>query len=194
MRRLVSKEEGERVAKRNKMLIGILLGSVMILSSIGFAIQSRLSSNAGAGTGSSDQVSYNGFNFVYQNGLWILGSLVFTYNPNQIDLTIPESSLSGISGYQGKTLYISSESPEARNEIYLNMINYVDRVQEACPEGKKCAVDIPVKTCADNFIIIAESNSSSINQQNGCVYIKGNGVDLVKVSDEFLFRVLGIRQ
>ena len=74
------------------------------------------------------------------------------------------------------------------------MINFAERIQKACPEGKKCSSDLPAKTCADNFIIIEEGNSSAIRQDNGCVYIRGAKDELVKISDEFLFRILGIKQ
>jgi len=66
-------------------------------------------------------------------------------------------------------------------------------MQNACLEEEGCKEDWPTKTCEDNFIIIEEKNETSIIQDNNCVFIQGPQENLTKISDEFLFRVLGVR-
>ena len=68
-------------------------------------------------------------------------------------------------------------------------------MQRACPEDVICesGEDLPVKTCSDNFIIIKESNTSSIRQENNCVFIEGQKEELTALADQFLFKTFGIR-
>ena len=190
MRRLITKEEEEKHKKRNRIAIGIFLAFVMILSTIGFALQSNPGSTS---TGSEEKVTYNGITFVYQNGFWTLGSLVFSYNPNQLP-EVSIGTLNSIDSYKAKPLYMSSENDDAKNEIYVNMVNFASRIQEACVEGAECQdTTLPVKSCDENLVIIEESNSTMIRQDRNCVYIQGSKEELVKLADVFLFRTMGIK-
>jgi hypothetical protein len=92
-----------------------------------------------------------------------------------------------------KPLYLQTESDEAGVEIYVNMAWIAERVTPACLSGTKCAENVPIKTCNDNLIIIQESEINTVRQENNCVYIEGKKEDLVKLTDEFLFRILGIK-
>ena len=66
------------------------------------------------------------------------------------------------------------------------------------PEGFACnpKENLPVKTCQDNFIIIEDTSNSNepsgIEQKNNCVFIKENSNGLLGISDEFLFKILGV--
>lgn len=111
--------------------------------------------------------------------------------PQQVE-DIGEISNS-INSYQGRPLYIYSESEEAELEIFINLGNIVLRTQKACVEGVECPGDFPVKDCEDNFIIIVEKNISSIIQQDNCIFIEGKKEDLTGLVDQFLFKILGIR-
>jgi hypothetical protein len=50
-----------------------------------------------------------------------------------------------------------------------------------------------VKTCQDNFIIIRESNVSSISQDSGCAYISGPSENMTQLADGFLLKVIGVQ-
>ena len=65
-------------------------------------------------------------------------------------------------------------------------------MQGACPENVTCAEDIPTKTCEERFIIIQESNETNIIQNESCVFITGKKEDLVKITDEFLYKAIGL--
>ena len=191
MERFISKSERERKTKRKQIIIGVSLAFLMMLSVLGFALQ------GGGGNqedeNSSDKVIYNGFEFTYINGFWMIGSFAFKYNPEQVpDLGF---GLRDVTFYQGFPAYIYSENDGAEIEVYVNLGQVAQRVQNACidEEGIECSEDIPVKTCEDNFIIIRESNNSRIIQDNNCVYIEGLQEDLTKLVDQFLFKILGIK-
>ena len=192
VRKLVTKDEVEKKRSRNRIWVGATLVFLMVASTLGFALQGQLGTttqNQG-----EDKVTYNEFDFVNRNGFWVLGNLVFSYNPNQIGSFDVATGLNSANSYSGKVLYISSDNDEVENEVGLNMINFAERVQPACIQGEECKEGLPVKTCSDNLIIIREKNTSSIRQENGCVYIEGQKDELVKVADEFLFRILEIKK
>jgi len=75
-------------------------------------------------------------------------------------------------------------------------------VQSACLDEEAdifnltsaCETNSPIKNCADNFIIIRESNETKIMQNENCVFIQGKKENLIKITDEFLFNVFGIRE
>ncbi|MCX6749700.1 MAG: hypothetical protein NTW17_03080 [Candidatus Pacearchaeota archaeon] len=190
MRRLVSKEDEAGKRKRNRIIAGVVLAVVMILSTIGFAFQGR-SDNASTGNQSESEIDYNGFKFINQNGLWILGNFVFRYNPNEVENI--GTGIKPLSNYQGKPAYIYSEDEEAEIEVAGNIGLVAQRVQKACSKEMNCTEDIPVKTCSDNFIIIKESDITSIVQNNSCVLIKGPKENLTSIADGFLFKALEIR-
>ncbi len=189
MRRITSKASEIKKQKKNQLIIGIILIIVMFGSVFGVIV------NSFGKKENSNEVEYNGFEFVNENGYWKLGiggySFVFRNNPYEVEEI--ETEINYLNSYSGKPLYISSEFSEATTEIYYNLEQIVLRTQNACLEGEKCEGDYPVKTCEDNFIIIEEKNESNIIQDNNCVFIQGSEEDIIKVCDEFLFHIFGIR-
>ncbi|MFH1311288.1 MAG: hypothetical protein ABIH65_02690 [Nanoarchaeota archaeon] len=189
MQRLISKHDEEEKRKRNQIIVGIILVVLMVLSVLGFALQGG---SDGSGNEETDKLTYNGFEFSYINELWAIGNFAFKYNPNQV----PEigTDLKDATYYQGLPLYIYSENKDAEIEVYLNLRQIAERVQPACLEGLECPGDSPIKTCTDNFIIIKETNNSRITQENNCVYIEGTKDEIVKLVDQFLFKILKIKE
>jgi len=191
MKRLVSKEERERLRKKNRVTVGIILVFLMVASTLGFAIQDNLG-NSGS-VENPEKVTYNGFEFSSTNGFWVFQNFVFRYNPKEV----PDVGdvLKNIDEYRGKPVYIQSEDKVAEAELYVNLAQVAERVQEACLENDSACVEgLPIKTCSDNFIIIRESENQRISQVDGCVYIEGKKEDIVKLTDQFLFKILGIKE
>lgn len=186
MKRFISKSERERKTKRKQIIIGVSLTFLMVLSVLGFALQgSRGDEN------SSDKIVYNGFEFTYINGFWMIGNFAFKYNPEQVpDIGF---GLKDATFYQGFPAYIYSENDEAETEARVNLRLIAQRVQNACIESEECSEELPVKTCEDTFIIIRENNISSIRQENNCIYIEGPEEELLELVDQFLFKILGIK-
>jgi len=192
MRKIISKEAEERKKKRNQWLVGVILIAVMVLSVLGYSL-------SGLGNNSSGSVvNYNGFKFTQTSNFWNVNiganTFSFAYNPTQTEKI--NSTLNLLSSYNGKPLYISSEDMGTETEIYKNLFyqnQIAQRVQEACLSGENCSGDYPIKTCQDNFIIIKESTNDMIKQQDNCVFIEGNKENLTKLSDSFLFKIIGIQ-
>lgn len=187
MRKIATRgEEGKR-KRRNQLIVGIVLVLVMLFSVLGYGFRSQEPEE------DSKKVIYNGFEFESSSDFWLLEmgntQFVFKYNPKEVERVGVE--LNSLASYQGKPLYISSENEEAEFEIYRNLDQFVLRRQYACLD-EPCAGDLPVKTCEDNFIIIRENNVSNIIQDNNCVFILGPRENLTRISDEFLFKIIGV--
>ncbi len=192
MRRIISKAEKERIARRNQWIIGIILVGLMVLSTAGYAL-------TGKGGQAEKKIEYNGYEFINKNGLWYasIGNFpfVFRYPPSQeIQLNETNNSfLKPISKYFQEPLYISSENSEAASEIYNNFKNIALRIQPACLD-ENCTQDYPVKNCSSNFIIIQKGKSAKILQKEDCVFIQGPEENLTQITDEFLFKIIGIKE
>ena len=192
MRKIISEHDENKKKKRNQIMLGIFLVLTMFISVIGYSFETNVQQNTNQGNQTQAQkVNYNGFNFVGQNGFWLLnkdsGSFIFRYNPNQIvgaNISINPQII-----YDNKILYINSEDSFAESEIRANLGQFAGSIENACLG--KCN-GIQEKTCNDNFIIIREANESKISSDKNCVFIEGQAGDLVKLTDEFLFKFLGI--
>lgn len=192
MRKIVSKEKEFKRKKRNATIVGVVLVVIMFGSTFGIVVNSF-----GKNSNSEDKIIYNGFTFQKSSGYWFTTinevNFAFRYNPEEINFS--EENVNDLSEYSNKPLYIYSLDEASRIEVYRNMQYIVLRMQEACFEGLECPnEEFPTKTCEDNFIIIQEANESSILQNESCVFIKGEKEDLVKVTDEFLFKTIGIKE
>jgi len=184
MRKIVSKQDEGKKQRRNQIIVGGLLVFVMLFSVLGYSFQGER----------TKKVKYNGYEFLAQGSFWVLKDrgFAFAYNPYEVNET--GEHISGLPYYQGVPLYISSEDTGAEAEIARNLEAVAQRIQLACLEGEKCQKDfLPVKTCEDNFILIKISNISKIEQNQSCVFIEGQKEELIKLADEFLFKILGIR-
>jgi len=200
---LRNKKDEARRTRRNQLLVGLLLLAVMLFSVIGYGFQTQDTSASGE---QGYTVTYQGYDFVYNGaGLWLLalggGTFGFQYTPDTLDFG--DALVHPLSSYSGKPLYVIAHDELAKAELYRTMDLVVLRRQAACldPSVQReeiplegCDASLPVKTCEDNVIIIAESSTKHINQIDNCVFIGAPAQDLVAVVDEFLFKSLGIVQ
>jgi len=189
MRKIVSKKKRENKERINQIIVGGILVLIMFASVVGYAFQGKNSDN-------NSKVKYNKFEFTKQNDLWYLGdNFMFKYNPFETENFSFENSLNLIDSYKGEPLYIYSEDTSAESEIYRNVNNIAQRIQYACLNesiGLNCASSWPVKTCEDNFILIREGEFK-IEQKDNCLFIQGPKENLTKISDEVLFKIIGLK-
>ncbi len=193
MRRLRSKKSEEKKQKRRQWAIGIVLIVVMFGSVFGIITNSFTENSSG-------NANYNGYEFIDQGNYWSLnlGGLEFSFlsNPFEID-ALENVSIRGLlqpfGNYNGKPIYISSDDSSAEGEIYRNLGQVSERFQRACLDEESCEDDLPIKSCQDNFIIIMEGNASEIRQEENCVFITGEKGNLIKLTDDFLLRIIGIK-
>ena len=116
MRRIVSKEESERIDGRKRRIVGVVLLSIMVLSVFGIVVDS-----IGKNTTNPGKVTYKGVNFFYQQERWFFSkngmNLTIMNSPENLTEIIAEN-LSIIESYFGKPLYISSVDKSVESEIY----------------------------------------------------------------------------
>jgi len=186
MKKISSKKKSSR---RNQIILGVILVFVMFGSVFGVVVNSfGQDSNSGI-------INYNGFEFVEQNGFWItkIDNLDFGFrnNPKEIEDIDGKIEIS-LENYYDKPLYIDSKNYEANSEIYNNLGEIVLRIQAGCFE-EPCGENVPIKTCEENLIVIKEGNYSSITSDENCVFIEGPESNLTAITDEFLFKLVGIK-
>ena len=192
MRKITSKNEEETKSRKKQFIAGGVLIFIMLASILGYSFRANPSDNP------NERIIYNGIEFIRQNDFWFASinglQFAFSFSPKETE-SISSSIFSNINSYSAKPLYIYSDSENygAEIEIYRNLDQLILRRQYACLEGENCTGDFPVKTCADNFIIFKESEESKITQENNCIYIQGEKEELVKITDKFLFRILGVQ-
>lgn len=191
MKRIVSQHRREREAKRNQLIVGVVLVGVMLFSVIGYAFQASPEDEENI----PDNVyEYNGLEFYYIDGFWFLGDLSFRYNPGEVqNMVLSVEGLSSSDSYEDVSLYVYSENQESKEEIRNNLRLIASEIKDGCPEGETCSGGIPTISCEnEKFIIIRESSSSSIRQEDNCVFIEGRSYELSQLTDRFLFEILGI--
>lgn len=147
-------------------------------------------------TNTSSKNTFNGHTFVKSGEFWglTIGSYNFLFRnfPSESALT-EKGNISTIDQYAGKPLYISSENMQASFEIYNNLNKIVERWQFACESGKNCTENLPIKDCSSNFIILEEGNNEEIEQKQGCVYIRASSENITRITDEFIYRIIGVK-
>ena len=191
MRRITTKAKQKSKERFNQIIVGIVLVFLMLLSIIGYSLSGRSGQKESEG-----KIIYNGVEFIQKAGYWTLETesfqFIFSYNPKEVVQI--DSELKYLDSYLNKPLYIQTDSNEAATEIYTNLKQIVQRIQPAClnDSDNECKGNLPFKDCSNNFIIIQESNLTNIYQNQSCVFISGPKEDLIKVTDEFLFKILGI--
>lgn len=188
-RKILSKKEQKNKDRFNQFLVGIVLIFIMLLSTLGYSL-------SGSSKDTEKKIIYQGIEFINQNGFWVtnVGNLkfIFKYNPQEVNSI--EGEVKYLNAYLDKPLYFLSENSEASTEIYMNLDQVAQRTQLACLNQEDCKGDLPVKDCSNNFIIIEENNISEIIQNQSCVFIRGPKENLTKIADEFLFKILGIKE
>lgn len=196
MKKIYSKEKEAKRQKRNRIAIVVVMIFVLFGSIFGIIVNSFDNSETGSST-----VKYGDFSFAPSGGYWTTtfgsSSLIFLYNPLETaNVTYETNITNDYTDYSNVPVYIYSEDYTSEAEVYRNLYSIAQRIQNACPselEGQCEDENWPVKDCTNSLIIIEESDKNEIIQNDGCVYIRGQNEDLIKLSDEFLYRVYGIK-
>ena len=190
IRKIATKHDEEKKRKRNQIIVGLVLVFVMLFSVIGYSFRSNSNSNT------AQILKYNNYEFTNVGGYWTLdiGGTVFSFASKPSNAYKINSSLNSITNYYGKELYLYSENAGAESEVYQNMHLVASQVLPACPADEEaCDKNLPIKNCSDNFIIIKEKEEIGVFQQDGCVFIEGNAENMIKITDGFLLKILGVQ-
>jgi hypothetical protein len=190
MKKILTRKEREGKESRNKIIIGVILVILMILSVTGYAFLS----SPDEGT---EEIEYNGVEFVLSDtGRWqfVIQNFGFStlHTPKETE-NISAPIFTTINNYGGKPLFFVGESA-AKQEIALNLQNFVLRMQDACLEGQEGCEEWPIKNCSeDNIIILKEADYIEIREEDNCVFLESSLAEQTKVADAFLFKILGIK-
>ncbi|MBS3080023.1 hypothetical protein J4221_01000 [Candidatus Pacearchaeota archaeon] len=193
MKKILSKEEKDRITRRNQLILGLILIGLMILSTLGFAFSNNIAGN------SQGKIEYNGIEFTQDNGYWKFSAsgyeFLTLYNPEETK-DIAFSGYVSLNNYMSKPLYFVSKK-NSFSEIERNLAGRIAlRVQEACIENGSCDKDLPVKNCKDDNIIVYKevinNSDEKIYQKDNCIFIETQVSNVEKYEDAFLFNILGI--
>jgi hypothetical protein len=192
IKRLTPKEKQKRKEKKNQLILGLTLVGLMILSTFGMIV------NSFGNVEETKEITYNGYVFKENSGVYSLklGDTEFYFKTNPLELKSLEyeSNYSKLlSDYLAKPVYIDSKNELAYVELYQNLYPFVQKIQPACINAENCpSQEYPIKSCEDELIIIKEGTNNNIYQQENCIFIEGKMEDLNKLTDKFLFTIIGI--
>lgn len=204
IRKIVSAREVEKRNQRNQIIVGIILVSLMLFSVLGYAFQGRDSSSDSSDDSENGIYKYNNYEFFYQNGFWAVdfleSFLLFSYYPTSGQILGFEALNKSYQDYENKVIYIYSENAEAKSELKMNLLLLTKNIQEVCLEGKICEnAELPVKSCSnqlntnEEMIVIQENSNQKLETTNSCIVISGEKESLIRLVDEFLFRLFKIK-
>ena len=156
---------------------------------------------------------YNGFSFVFTDGLWWT-DLKINEGIVRIPLHFGPKEVEEIKfqGYLNNTEFNSQEelfltiNPLVRDKYYslalselsFNIAKGIDRTPiGACTEENYACENRTIISCENNsqhlpVIELALDNKTSITYQGSCIKIAGEGYDLVKAADRILYQWYGV--
>ncbi|PIN88760.1 hypothetical protein COU61_03565 [Candidatus Pacearchaeota archaeon CG10_big_fil_rev_8_21_14_0_10_35_13] len=198
MKGILTTEEKERKDKRNKVILGTILVFLMLMSTAGYAF---FSGDQEINT-SGEILEYKGVEFVKDqiSNYWdyeINGYQFRTaYNPEEVS-GIKNDMILTLADYQDKPFYYyfdnESEGQEAIGEIYNNLNYFILRAQGVCLKGTECNNELPIKSCSeDKIIIIKYEEELGVKQEEGCVTITGPQGEILKSSDSYIYKMMGL--
>ena len=185
MKKLLTKKQQQKRDQRNQLIVGILLISLMLFSTLGYAL-------GGKGTeDKNSKVEYKDIIFTKTSGYWSFNyqgtNFNTLYNPTELQ-DIPILTQTTLQSYSQLPLYFVGGG-EGIYEILGVFNGYLERYQEAClDDNSSCKEELPIKDCTNNLIIFQEGENKVYKEEN-CVFIQG---DPVRVSDAFLYKIIGI--
>lgn len=191
MRKIITKKDKEKRDKRNILIIGIILMSILLFGTIGFAFGNSDNKEV------YEKIEYNNINFIKNNYGWNFiineNEFITQYNPLETkDIIVP--IFFGIEQYKEQPLYLIGNYQLANSEIAKNIERFTLRVRAGCLD-ENCSIDAPIKNCfEDNIISIREPNKEKerIYNEGKCIFIVAENQNQTKYVDAFLFKLLDI--
>ncbi|MEM4271120.1 MAG: hypothetical protein QXO70_03445 [Candidatus Pacearchaeota archaeon] len=191
IKRIMSKEEKEKIESKKRKTIVIFMAVIMVLSSLGYVFMSQNRERT-----SKTKINYRGIEFNLREDGWhfqIEGfEFVTIYSPKDTE-NISATIFLNAQDYYGKPLYFSRDSSqEGIIEIEKNLNRIASRIQYACLD-ENCS-EFAIKNCSSNNIIIIKEikNETFISQEDNCIFINALSGEIVRASDRFLYKILGL--
>ncbi|MBW2977674.1 hypothetical protein KY331_02410 [Candidatus Woesearchaeota archaeon] len=210
-------EESKTEKQSSKMLyiiLAVIILGFIVLFSIRFIIGpeekavtiDELHQRNLKGEESDINYMYNGFSFVYVNGMWYTqvqkGDTVWDvplhFGPKQLENISIAGSIDNDFGKQdvyitfdpvgGDLQYVALASAELSLSLTKGFGIYPIA---ACDKNETNACkERPIKTCEDedDIIYIRKANESKAELKENCVVVEGNGWEIVKATDRLLLK------
>jgi len=192
IKKIESKKDIEKRERKNQLAIGLILISIMILSTAGYAFERT----------KQEKKIYKDVVFINdEKGFWTSEKLgtATKFLPQEVN-GINGSILISKSSVQEKVFYFdafSSNEFTAANEIASNLLP--SKTQQVCIEGeenKEGCENLPIKSCSDErlgtyiFIFKSEENSTlNLEKKDNCLFFNGGEESLIKAADKFIFMI-----
>ncbi len=208
MKSLDTRSEHQKKQRTRKLIIFIIAGiiiALMILSTLGYVLVDR--------SGQENQNSgntYNGFKFSDSVNGWqtIVGTntLTTSYLPREVmEFNGTGVSSSDLYGFTGKIVYIAISDDQggyASADLYNNLNLVATRVQFACPVDRENSSfcqdkNLPIKSCDDatldsKIVLFSNETKAGYEYKNSCLIISGEGSEIIKASDNFIYKLFGV--
>jgi hypothetical protein len=149
---------------------------------------------------------YNGFSFVFVNGMWYTqvqkGNTVWDvplhFGPKQVENVAITGTLDN--DFSKKDVYITFD-PLGEDLQYVALSSAELSLSltkgfgifpiAACSKNEtEACLDRPIKTCEDNnsVVYIRKANKTSVKLNGNCVILEGDNEGIVKATDRLLFK------
>lgn len=184
MRKIETADVLERRAKRNRLVLGIIIIGMLLLSTAGYALLSGGISEPGTGIENEDGLVYNGQYWIYSEA----GKSAYFLYPKSEVVNITTSFGATLLNFRGASVFVDAPSDAVKTLVSLNLAPYVGQLAEACYGS--CDRDLPERTCTDNGILLVwnASEETSVRQQDSCIFLNGD----VRTVDAFFYKLFGI--
>ncbi|MBW2993156.1 hypothetical protein KY317_01115 [Candidatus Woesearchaeota archaeon] len=221
--------EKEKDTKKMLIMVAIILG-IFILAFVSFRLFyprdkvvtiDDLHRQNIEGNPSGDNYMYNGYSFVYANGMWYtqvqredkLWDIPLHFSPKDLENISLTGNLDEI--FDEADMYITF-NPLGENlqydalasaELSLNMVKGLGVVPiAACDRNKadnefdqieidKACKERPIVTCDDKdkaVVYLRQEEPAQIEMNENCIILRGNEWDLVRAADRFILVWYGI--
>ncbi len=171
---------GSEKKRENQRRTGsIILIGLLLLSTLGFALGTVADKN-------SQNLTSERFNGQYWVYTMAGREYYFSISKSEMDFTKINFTMN-LADIQNKILYIDNPSGLSSAIIETDLVGWVGKIQPAC--FGKCVIDIPEKDCTEPIMVIRESESKTVRQQEQCVFIDGDE----KTISLFLYQLLGMK-
>lgn len=200
MLKKIETKEGKKTREKKKMIIGIIIGIILVASSIAFTVLQSYES--------TEEQKYNNYAFIKQESMWQTraGDTIIKTNflPQDVENVTAKTPYISRDDFSNKIVYFVAKITEEKQAGY-ELSQYIspERMQYAClpdDNGTEC-LELPGKSCEDvtentAIIIIQDTsrttNETKISYNQGCLEIEGNQDTLIKATEKAIFIMFGI--
>ena len=219
---------------KNVAILLLILAGIFLLSFGGFTVYSKITGahtvdindlhqqNLNGDLEEKEGYIYNGYSFVFADGLWwtemnkfdTLLKIPLHFGPREVESIVPKGTLDQKFN-EGDEMYIAIDPDVADkyytlaiSELSFNVVKGLDRTPVgSCTKENWACENRTIINCENtgsktnseisstsgkDVIELALGNETSIQVQGTCIKVTGKGFDLVKAVDRLLYQWYGV--